>query len=139
MLNEPRQLQMKKIGDQGCYLLTIVHIAEQVLQERLDAVKIYEDVLAAGLITDDCYVKDSAGLLNSLVPVRYTCIKFDTLDQLPQDGDWEVLRYERPTPGVLYSHFVLGDGHGKVAWDPLGVSNTVAYGHLAARRVFRRV
>ena len=140
MCTEPRQRMMVTIGAEGCLLLSIVHLAEGVRGTRVDALKAYVDALADGLIRDDCYVLDPARLMSVLtVQEGWVCLNPGLPITPCQPGDLEVLRFERQTPATLYTHFVVGDGQGRVAWDPLGDSMSVAQGHLAGRRIFRRV
>jgi hypothetical protein len=40
---------------------------------------------------------------------------------------------------MIYSHFVLGDGTGRVKYDPLGSSKTVAEGRLISKRILHLV
>jgi hypothetical protein len=40
---------------------------------------------------------------------------------------------------MIYSHFVLGNGEGGVAYDPLGDSKTVALGALQSKRILKLI
>jgi hypothetical protein len=54
-------------------------------------------------------------------------------------GEFEILRYERPTPGKVWSHFVLGNCGDGVEYDPLGESKTVAEGYVVSKRILQLV
>jgi len=137
-MNEARQKIMAIIGESGCYLLSIVHLAEGMLKERLDAVEIYLDALANKYMQADCFILEPAALMAMMVPGNWTMMKADR-DRPTGPGELEILRYERKTTLKTYGHFVVGNGLGAVAWDPLGDALTVNGGELVSKRLFRRV
>lgn len=137
-MNEPRQKIMATLGDGGCYLLSIVHLAENILQERLDAVVIYLDALANKYMQEDCFVLEPARLMGMMVPGNWMMMKVDKDRETPPSA-FEILRFERKTTLKTFAHFVVGDGKGGVAWDPLGDALTVSGGELVSKRVFWRI
>ena len=66
-------------------------------------------------------------------------VRHDATDYEPKHGEREILRFERKTAAGVLGHFVVGDGHGAVEWDPLGESRTVAEGKLVSKRIVRRL
>lgn len=50
-------------------------------------------------------------------------------------NEFEHLYFTRTWMGEQIGHFVAGDGHGVVTYDPYGISNSVKYGHLLNKRI----
>ena len=136
--DEPRQKLMETLGKVGCYFLSIVHLAEQVTLERIDAVEAFLFGIDQGFVRRDCFVERPAPIIDELTGVHWG-MKKTTADYIPGPGELEVLRFERQEVGALIGHFVVGDGHGRVAWDPYGDSKTVREGSLVSKRVFYRL
>lgn len=136
---EPRQKIMLALGEGGCYFLCLVRIAEDLHSgHRIDAVQMFLEAVHAGIVRDDCYVVDPAELMRMLYGGRWAWRK-EGPDYLPTDGEFEILRFERATPGYIFSHFVVGDGTGRVGYDPLGESKTVAGGNLVSKRILKLI
>ena len=135
-MNEPRQKIMLALGEGGCYLLSMVHIAEDLSGHRIDAVKAYLDLVRVGILREDGYVKDASAAMEALAGGSWW-VRKEGPDYTPQNGEFEILRFERPTPKMIYSHFVLGNGQGQVKYDPLGNSQTVAGGELVSKRILK--
>lgn len=134
---EPRQKVMEALGKTGCYFLSIIHLAEALTKERIDAVEQFLLALAQGFVKQDCFVVDPGAILSELTGVRWG-MKKETAEYLPGSAELEILRFERQDVGVLVGHFVVGDGKGAVAWDPYGDSRTVREGKLISKRIFYR-
>ena len=130
----PRQRYAAAIGGTGCYFLSLVHLAEDFLSLRLDAIKAYESALLAKAIREDCYVLDPARVLALLTGYDWT-VEHRPASAATAPGELEILRYGLGDA----AHFVVGDGRGRVAWDPYGDSKTVREGVLASKRIARRL
>ena len=137
-MSEARQRIMLSLGEGGCYVLSMVHIAEDLTGHRIDAVKAYLDLVRVGILREDGYVNDASAVMEALAGGQWS-VRKEGPDYAPKNGEFEVLRFERPTPKVIYSHFVLGDGRGGVKYDPLGNSQTVAGGELMSKRILKMV
>jgi hypothetical protein len=135
------QVAAKNIGESGCYFLAILKAGRpDAIDEAMGQ---YWEAIDEGWIDDDCLVKHPGALLSCLA-----CRKFAgkitpdkpegwaPADYQPQPGEIEILRFEVQKTGVTYSHFVLGDGKGGVAWDPWPGSLTVKNGKLQSKRIF---
>ena len=125
---------MKHLGDEGCYFLSLLHVAERVSGKDIDPARAYVACRDEGLIRVDCFVNDPPEVLARYAgggwtvrkePANYQCLK----DEI------EILYFERVSPGVIYPHFVVGDGNGKVLWDPWKGSLTVSAGQLKSKRI----
>jgi len=137
-MNEPRQKIMLTLGEGGCYFLSMVRLAEDLLGKRIDAVLEFQKCVAMNLCREDCYIYDPAAIMHQLYGGDWRARKEDA-DYEPIDGEFEILRFERSTPARIYSHFVLGSNKGEVEYDPLGNSNTVAHGQLVSKRILRLI
>ena len=136
---EARQKIMLELGTGGCYFLSLIHIAEDLYGgRRIDAVERFEEAKRSGLCLEDGFILHPEGIMSLLYPAPWYYHK-EGAGYAPMSGEFEVLRYERPTPKVIYSHFVVGDGQGGVAYDPLGKSETVEHGTLQSKRILRLV
>jgi hypothetical protein len=137
------------IGKWGCYLLSILRKAEEVLGRNLDPMVEFGNAVTEGFVrASDSFVLDPAKLLGSFIGGTWIMFKAgDGLDSAGKPYDLplsykidsrevEILRYEIPgTEG----HFVLGDGTGGIAWDSFGKSITASKGKLVSKRIFRRI
>ncbi len=132
--NESRQKVMKIIGEYGCYYLAVIHLAEELTKKRIDAIDFFVQALEKKWVDHEATMLQPAEILGNLTKNRFIVVKEDISYQ-PKNAEYEILLFENGN----YCHFVLGDGTGKVAYDPLGVSNTVANGKLAGKRIFRKV
>lgn len=137
-MKEPRQRICESIGSEGCYFLSIVYLAEKILKERVDVLELYDVSVYAGIMEPDCFVNKPEKLLQLMVPGKWEVVKVNLEYEL-QPEDLEIVRYERPTTGKMWTHFVVGDGAGGVEYDPLGESLCVSQGRRVSRRVFRKV
>ncbi|HXK36974.1 MAG TPA: DUF261 family protein [Candidatus Paceibacterota bacterium] len=137
-MNTPRQKICKALGEAGCYLLCIVHLAEKILRERIDAEELYEAAEVTEVIEADCFVNDPAKLMKMMVPGNWKMEKYGMAYQL-KEGEAEITRYERTTTAGTLTHFVVTDGKGGVTYDPLGDSQCVKLGKPVSKRVFRKV
>ena len=134
---EPRQKLMETLGKTGCYFLSIVHLAENVTKERIDAIEAFLIAFSSGNVQQDCFVVAPGTILSQLSGVRWGMRKEDKAYPT-KPGELEILRFERKDVGAVVGHFVVGDGSGGVAWDPFGESRTVRDGVLISKRVFYR-
>jgi len=147
-MDAPRQKIMRTIGENGCYLLCLVHIAEGIMARQIDAVRIYElarelscrhaDGSRGPVITAECYIHGVPEVLTLLCGGTWT-VRHAEKDEIPGVTEREILRFEREGTSTTYSHFVVSDGAGHVAYDPLGDSLTVAVGKLVSKRLIKRV
>jgi hypothetical protein len=130
----PTQKLAEALGLAGCYFLSIVYLAEQLTGKPIDALRAFDEALRESAARPDAYLDDPAEILGQMAGGAWTVSK-EAPDYQAKPGELEVLRFERDT-GI--SHFVAGDGSGRVAFDPYGDSRTVREGVLASKRIFRR-
>jgi hypothetical protein len=124
----------KKIGDSGCYFISLL----KLVNADYAAIGLYQKAIAAQIIDEDCFVQDPAALL-ALAAGGTWNVRHEDADYQTKRNEWEILRFERKEATVTYAHFVVGDGFGRVAYDPLDDSHTVAEGQLVSKRIITRL
>lgn len=124
----------KRLYEFGCYFLSLLHIAGR----DNDAIGLYRQSVQLGAMREDCYILDPGKVLSLAVGGSWN-VRHESAGYLPTSDEWEILRYERKTTSTTYAHFVVGDGRGQVAYDPLDKSQTVALGELVSKRIVKRL
>lgn len=135
--NKPRQKWFHVIGETGCYFLSILHAAERITGQYIDAFAAFMMAISKAMVRDDCFVTDPAGLLGYLTGEPWAVTK-EAAGYQCRGGEVEILRYEWQEVGELHGHFVVGNCLGEIEYDPYGESQTVKNGKLVSKRVFRR-
>lgn len=133
---DPRMRE--EIKKNGCYLMSLLYLANKLANVPLSAELITGDLfnvfVANGWMNANCYILNPEGILRYLgVEARYTGVH-EKPDRPCVSGEIEVLYFKHPTAG---GHFVAGDGEGHVAFDPWGVSRSATEGVLESKRVFK--
>lgn len=133
--NESRQKVMKTLGEYGCYFLSLVKYAENLTGKRIDAVAAYISALEKGWTNGNALMLNPAAILSEMTGIGFG-VKKTEADYKASSGEVEILMYESGN----YTHFVLGDGIGGIAYDPLGENSfTVRNGRLSSKRILFRV
>jgi|WetSurMetagenome_2_1015567.scaffolds.fasta_scaffold155098_2 hypothetical protein len=136
----------KIVGADGCYALSCVYIAELIANRPFPALESIRKGQRLGFIDPETTVLDAGAFVSDLTMQKWSCTKSGPGHPLPldykiQSNEYEILRFERPSPkgGDPLPHFVVGAGDGfTVLFDPWENSLTVQYGHIVSRRIFRR-
>lgn len=133
---EFRQRVMENLGKNGCYFLSVVHIAEEFRKTRIDAIPEFLSARDKKWIADDCTMQCPDSVFTELASYPYTVTK-ENPEYIPLPGEYEVLVFAYN--GM--THFVVGSYDAMlkkdvVAYDPLGNSNCVAKGTIESKRVF---
>lgn len=128
-----------EIGEAACYALDIIQIAIEETGKQLNPVEMIELGIHIGMIhyttpedNDNFFVKDPALFLTTISGIEWTATK-ESADYIEKPGERVVERWERKVTGSTIGHFRLPE------WDSLVDSNTVKYGILVSKRIFRRV
>ncbi len=124
----------RALGESGCYFLCLLHL----VKSDYGALTLYQLALDKKYIDADFYVQDPAALLQLAAGGKWD-VRHESSNYMPAGSEQEILRYERKATTTTYAHFVIGDGIGRVAYDPLGESRTVAEGKLISKRIVKRV
>jgi len=123
----------KTLSESGCYFLSLLHIAGR----DNDAIGLYKQAVSVGAIHEDCYV-EAPGRLLSLAAGGAWSVRHEGAGYVLAPDEIEILRFERRATTKTYAHFVVGDGRGHCAYDPLDKSQTVALGALVSKRIIKR-
>ena len=150
-----KQIEAKRIGASGCYLLSIIYLAEKWLRQfkkdfTADVLTLYETFVEEKWITEDCYIDRPDLCLAYIIGVDIAVLR-DAFTReaaisavkitktgtgyVPLANELEITRYERKDTCVTYSHFVA-TADGKVIYDPYGSSATVTNGEPVSKRIF---
>lgn len=124
----------RTLGESGCYFLSLLHLAKT----DYAALTLFRLAVKRGIISEDCFVKDPAALMTLATGGKWE-VRHEAVDYRTVQNEMEILIYERKVTGATYAHFVVGDGAGHVAYDPLGNSRTVAEGQLVSKRIVKRL
>ena len=126
-----------EVNKEGCGLVSLFYIAfdragrKATIEELLEY---YRDMVENGIIRKDCYINSWGDALAFLgIPNSY--VGWETPSYICKRDEVEILQFLNPSN--QFKHFVVGDGNGKVVFDPIGKSRTVAVGHLFSKRIFR--
>lgn len=128
-------------GDNACYALDIIKLAEEVLNQHIDIIVALESGIDKKYIKfnyddyndpDNFYVLYAHKFL-SLLTNQVWIMRHERADYKPKQGEYIIQRWERVTTGKTYSHFRLPE------WDSLADSQTVKYGKLVSTRLFINV
>ena len=131
------QRYCEALGKSGCYFLSILNLAEKITGKLIDHARAYEECLGAAFIKADCFVNFPGRILEHYTGSMYE-VSQAAKDYKPSTGEFEILRFERKDTTQTFAQFVVGDGTGRVAFDPYGDSLTVREGYLVSKRIFRR-
>jgi hypothetical protein len=135
------QTLLWEAGEAACYALDILEIAERELVHKLDPIVALCCGIEQGYIyyneqdpndNDNFFVKNPPALLAMLTGGQWT-VKKTGPDYIPSKGEYVVERWERIRTGAIIGHFRLPD------WDSLFNSQTVKYGKIVSKRIFRKV
>ena len=124
----------KQINQNGCYFMSLLFLANKHTGYKLSTTvisKLYMDLQERKFMDSNCYIQDPAGILKHLGlkaaynqrhdPPKYRCDK----DEI------EILCLQYSTN----NHFVVGDGHGNIAYNPMG--KTAPNYYLKSKRIFK--
>jgi hypothetical protein len=133
------QVGAKRIGESGCYFLSILKQAGRVPGAYPEALgyslALYFDAIDRGWLDEDCLVIDGGALFSRVAGCLWK-VKKEGKEYSVQPGELEILRFEVQKTGITYTHFVVGDGKGNVEWDPWPRSLTVKNGQLMGKRIY---
>ena len=135
------QTLLSEAGESACYALDIIEIGERISGKGTDLIDTLYQAFTKGYVyynekdpndNDNFFVKNPAGLLSLVTGGRWDAAKVNA-DYTPKPGEYVVDYWERQAAGKTIGHFRLPD------WDSLADSQTVKYGRIASKRVFRKI
>ncbi len=130
-----RQQVCSKIGKSGCYLLSLIFIAEKITGKEIDVLKTYEKSLSEKWLDDDCYMENPAAMMSYLTGKKID-IRHDVVGYTLKSNEYEITRYELKETGITYGHFVVTN-NGELVHDPYGDSRTRLKGNAVSKRIIK--
>lgn len=131
------QKTLLKIGKNGCYFLSVGHLAGYIRQmlpewdERNLIFLMFKDAVSKGWCDENCYMLRPDELLEVLIADGGNVsvkVRHESADYVKKDNEYEILRYELPGGG---GHFICGEDN----YDPLGLTEKER-GKLVSKRIF---
>jgi hypothetical protein len=135
------QTLLGEAGEAGCYAFDIIEIAERIGGREINLVSALYRGIEQGYIhynekdkndNDNFFVENPPAFLAMLAGGKWTVEKTGP-SYHPAAGEYVVDRWERLKTGTVIGHFRLPD------WDSIDDSQTVKYGKIVSKRVFRKV
>jgi hypothetical protein len=132
---------MAEAGEAACYALGIIEIANRFNKQEMPVMETLIKAIDSKYIyynwknvsdNDNFTVLDPARFL-ALMTCQPWQVEKVPFDYAPKPGEYVIDRWERQLTGKTIGHFRLPD------WDSLADSQTVRYGKIVSRRIFRRV
>lgn len=124
-MNAGIQKICKKLGESGCYLLSLIEGCSRITKKEYDPILGYQYFLERGWIDEDCFVKSPESIVKYYLNKNVFVIKSNVI---MKEAIITIAKYYNKRTGL--SHFVLCTDRGKGIWDPLGNSKTVAEGSI---------
>lgn len=141
MIDQEDDRLLELIQNFGCYFMCILYLAGKQEWTAGQINQFYFDLLTNGNrdITEDCTVEAPEAVFEALGIKVKQILNLDGSVAIPVEetvpGGYEILCYKWPAKG--YTHFVVGDGHGRLVYDPIHRgANTVKKGVLDSKRLF---
>jgi len=120
----------------GCYYMSILFLGNKYTGYQLSPKKILDLFSYAAdcgwIDPDEAFINDPDGIFSEMGLHTIYHDKHEPPWVMCRDDEIEILRFIRKRQ----KHFVVGDGHGHVAYDPIGVSKAVREGELRDKRIF---
>lgn len=135
-----------QIQKYGCYFLSILFLSGKLQSMTVHDINVFrQSLLDNGIsdITDDCTVENPEEVFKELGVCVRQIRNIDGSVVLPSQTETplaglEILCYYWPAKN--FTHFMVGDGHGNIAYDPIHRgSNTAKFGKLKSKRLFALV
>lgn len=141
MLKPGIQSFLISAGENACYALCVIKIAELENNSKIDVITALESGIEKGFIRfnyDDFndnynFYMDYPDRFLSYLTNDVWSVQFSDAKYTPEFGEYIVERWERKATGRTTAHFKLPD------WDSLIDSQTVKYGQIVSTRLFRRL
>ncbi len=122
------------INKYGCYFMSLLFVSNKYTGYNLSTTvitKLYNDFIKRGFMDKNCYIQNPSAIMRYLGlaatynqrhdPPKYKCGK-DEIEIL-------CLQYKN------FTHFVVGDGRGNIAYNPMG--KTAPDYYLKSKRIFK--
>lgn len=124
----------KEINQYGCYLMSILFLANKhgrIILSTDIIENVADKLIEFGYMNKNCFILSAENIFKSLgLKVRYHD-KHDPITYMCKYNEIEILCLN---VGSGSRHFVVGDGMGHIAYDPMGTSKV---NFVESKRVFK--
>jgi hypothetical protein len=130
-----------EIQKEGCYMLSAMKKVQELktgpynFDDPLEINKLYDKLLEKKIINARCLMSSPTQFFEFFGLAIRQRVKEDGVafapTYMPFENDFEILCFKTKLPA--YTHFVMGDGKGSVAWDPMGESDTKPLGYVCSK------
>jgi hypothetical protein len=139
------QTLMTEAGEAACYALCIIEIANRLNKQEMPVMETLIKAIDSKYIyynwknasdNDNFTVLKPAEWLSQLAGGNWSVKKLPAIpnaEYYPYPGEYVIDRWERQVTGKTIGHFRLPD------WDSLADSQTVKYGKIVSKRVFKKM
>ena len=127
---------LNPLGKWGCYFTSLYNLAENEtgnIRSKQSVFLLFANALKAGWVDGEATVLAPDQIMQSMGSRYRFKAKTDSLYQCKPD-EAEILKFVKPG----HTHFVLGDGAGKIAYDPLTDHDMSPY-KLLEKRIYKRM
>jgi hypothetical protein len=128
MIKPGIQQELKYIGTDGCYFLSLIAMAEWMENRRVGVVEAYEQATYNNNMTADCYVLDGAAILSDITLDSWT-MRWEDASYKYKPQDWVIAEWRWGDK----THFVVDH---PFKWSSLSDSQVLKYGYIASKRVY---
>ncbi len=129
----------KDMNKDGCAFLSLAYFSEKITLQKWDSillVALWNKAKSMDVIDKENIIQEW-DTLAKMFGLNYDYLGWKEKDFVCNKDQFEICAWYNPR--TKFTHFVVGNGKGKVEWDPLEVSVTVREGHLDSKRVFERI
>jgi hypothetical protein len=124
----------EQINKYGCYFMSILFLANKYIGLQLSTtsiISVYNQSVKLGIMESNCFINDPDNIFKNLgMEAEYTQ-RHEPPKRRCKDNEIEILCLKYPT----YNHFVVGDGKGNIAYNPMGKTADGYY--LKSKRIFK--
>ncbi len=133
-----------EINEFGCCFMSLLWLIDNKKQLGIytheGVTSIFKQAKVDKVLGDECFVQNPQGLCDYFINAGKIQYKgWQASNYKCTEHEMEQLVFHWEEKG--YTHFVAGDGTGKVAYDPINYgnqgSNTVKYGYLESKRIYQ--
>lgn len=124
----------KLVNRYGCYFMSLLFLANKYTGFKLSTtviVKLYNNFIEMGYMDKNCYIQNPDRILSNLGLNGVYAQRHDPPKYKCKHDEIEILCLQYPT----YTHFVVGDGLGHIAYNPMGI--TAPNYFLKSKRIFK--
>lgn len=127
---------LNPVGKWGCYATSLYNLVEREtgnIRSKTSVFLLFANAIKANWLDGECTVLAPDQFMQSMGS-RYRFSAKTSASYVCKPDEAEILMFVKPG----HTHFVLGDGQGKIAYDPLTDHDMTPY-KLTEKRIYRRL